>query len=167
MKAKRTLLAAALLAIAPAAFAQTIYKLIHKDGRITYSESEPKGFDGKVVPMNPNPDANTVSLPKLPAAGAKGEPPPERNADGVRRAPRPEAPRSSGDKVQDAKDKLEAARKALKEAHDNPGQNDITWIGVKSGGTRAIPSESYQRRLEGLEADVRRAEEELKLAEKG
>jgi uncharacterized protein (TIGR03083 family) len=59
-----------------AASAQTIYKLIHKDGKVTYSESEPKNFDGKVVPMNVNPDANTVPMPKMPQAGAKGEPPP-------------------------------------------------------------------------------------------
>jgi hypothetical protein len=156
------------LGFSPDAPAQTIYKLIHKDGKVTYSESEPKNFDGKVVPMNVNPDANTVSLPKPPPAGAKGEPPPERNADGIRRAPRPEpGTGSSGDKVQVAKDRLEAARKALKDAQDNPGENDVTWIGNKSGGTRPVPSEGYAKRLDGLEADVRRAEEELKLAEKG
>src|SRR5690349_1248002 len=115
------MIAIAALAIPMAASAQTIYKLIHKDGKVTYSESEPKNFDGKVVPMNVNPDANTVPMPKMPQAGAKGEPPPERNADGIRRAKRPEAAQpSSGDKVQDAKDRLENAREALKNAQDNP-----------------------------------------------
>jgi hypothetical protein len=160
-------IALAALSLPLAASAQTIYKLIHKDGKVTYSESEPKNFDGKVVPMNVNPDANTVSLPKPPQGAAKGEPPPERNADGIRRAKRPDGAPSSGDKVQDAKDRLEAARQALKEAQDNPGENDLTWIGNKAGGTRPIPSEAYQKRLERLEADVRRAEEELKVAEKG
>jgi hypothetical protein len=107
-------------------------------------------------------------MPKMPQAGAKGEPPPERNADGIRRAKRPEAAQpSSGDKVQDAKDRLENAREALKNAQDNPGENDVTWIGNKGGGTRAIPSEAYQKRLVRLEADVRRAEEELRVAENG
>jgi hypothetical protein len=69
--------------------------------------------------------------------------------------------------VQEAKDRLEAARKALKDAQENPAEGDVTWIGNKSGGTRPIPTEGYQRRLELLESNVRRAEEELKLAEKG
>ena len=168
MKPLAIVVAGALCALACDAPAQTLYKLIDKNGKVTYSESEPKNFDGKVVPLNVNPDANTVSLPKPPAAGPGGVVP-ERNADGIRRAPRPEpgAPGASGDKVQVAKDRLEAARKALKDAQENPIEGDLTWIGNKSGGTRAVPSESYQRRLELLEANVKSAEEELKLAEKG
>jgi hypothetical protein len=168
MKTTAILFASALGAVALHASAQTLYKLIDKNGKVTYSETEPKNFDGKVVPMNVNPEANTVSLPKPPAASGAGAAP-ERNADGIRRTPKPEtrASASGGDKVQEAKDRLEAARKALKDAQENPAEGDVTWIGNKSGGTRPIPTEGYQRRLELLESNVRRAEEELKLAEKG
>jgi hypothetical protein len=169
MKTTAVLFAAALAALAGEAAAQTLYKLIDKNGKVTYSESEPKNFDGKVVPMNVNPDANTVSLPKPPAPGAKGEAPPQRNVDGIRRTGPKEAGTggSTADRIEVAKERLEAARKALKEAQDNPGEGDITWIGTKGGGTRAIPSEGYQRKLEALEQNVRGAEEALKLAEKG
>ena len=42
--------AAAFLALAASgASAQTLYKLIDKDGKVTYSEKPPKDFDGKTI----------------------------------------------------------------------------------------------------------------------
>ena len=141
------------------AAAQTLYKLIDKNGKITYSEKPPKDFDGKVVPMNIDPNANTASLPKL-----KLE---DKGADGpAAKADRP-AKKGSGDKVKDARDNLAAARKAYQDAADNPGENDVTRVGNMKGGARPVPTESYQARLTGLEAAVKAAEEELKRAEGG
>jgi hypothetical protein len=121
-----------------AAQAQTLYKLIDKNGKVTYSESAPKPgeFDGQVIRIDINPKANTATLPQ--AAG--------RNA---------------------GQEALEAARKALAQAQENPGEGEVSWIGNKGGGTRSVPSDSYRARLDKLEADVKAAEEELRRAEGG
>jgi hypothetical protein len=143
---KRILFAAMLAAFALGASAQTLYKLIDKNGKVTYAEKPPKDFDGKVIRMDVDPNANTATLPKPtgplldPARGA------------------PEAAAKS------AQEKLDAARKAHQQALDNPGDGDITYIGNKGGGTRAVPSEEYAKRLAALEKAVKDAEEEVKRA---
>jgi len=151
-----TLLAcAALLAVffASDAPAQALYKLIDKNGKVTYSEKPPKDFDGKVIRMDIDPNANTATLPK-PAARAEPE--------AAKRAP---AAATAAGAVATAREKLEAARKALQDARDNPREGDVQWMGNKGGGTRAIESDDFKKRLATLEQDVRRAEEELKVAE--
>ena len=143
---KRILFAAMLAAFALGASAQTLYKLIDKNGKVTYAEKPPKDFDGKVIRMDVDPNANTATLPKPtgplldPARGA------------------PEAAAKS------AQEKLDAARKAHQQALDNPGDGDITYIGNKGGGTRAVPSEEYAKRRAALEKAVKDAEEEVKRA---
>jgi hypothetical protein len=143
--------AAALCAVATLAAAQTLYKLIDKNGKVTYSETAPKDFPGQVIRIDINPDANTATLPKLPPRDAA----PAANS-GAR------APDSRGS----AQEKLDAARKALAQARENPGEDDVTWIGNKGGGTRAVPNETYRAKLEKLEADVKAAEEEVRRAER-
>ena len=143
---KRILWAAMLAAFALGASAQTLYKLIDKNGKVTYAEKPPKDFDGKVIRIDVDPNANTATLPKPtgplvdPARGA---------AD-------------SG--VKAAQEKLEAAKKAYQQALDNPGDGDVTYIGNKGGGTRAVQTEEYAKRLATLEKAVKDAEEELKRA---
>ena len=56
--------ALALCAVATLAAAQTLYKLIDKNGKVTYSEEPPKNFDGKVIRMDIDPNANRATLPK-------------------------------------------------------------------------------------------------------
>jgi hypothetical protein len=146
------------------ASAQTLYKLIDKNGKVTYSEKPPKDFDGKVIRLDIDPNANTATLPKpapppAPAAGGSAG-----NSD----APVSKTqPKSSGDKVQDARDRLDAAKKALENARNNPGESDLSFIGNKGGGTRPVPSDAYTAKLAALEAAVKAAEEELKRAEGG
>ena len=53
-------IAAGAVLVSPAA---TMYKLIGKDGRVTYSEEEPKNFDGKVIRMDIDPNANRSEAP--------------------------------------------------------------------------------------------------------
>ena len=134
-----------------AAQAQTLYKLIDKNGKVTYSEMAPKPgeFDGTVTRIDVNPNANTATLPKFEGRAAD----PATNPGG--RAPSREA----------AQQKLDAARKALADARENPSADDITRMGTKSGFTRPVESEDYKAKLAKLEADVKAAEEELKRAE--
>ena len=151
MKRMPVLLAAVCSLAASVAFAQTLYKLVDKNGKVTYSESAPKPgeFDGTVTRIDVNPNANTATLPKLQGRASE----PATNPGG--RAPSREA----------AQQKLEAARKALADARDNPSAEDVTRMGTKSGFTRPVESEEYKAKLAKLEADVKAAEEELKRAE--
>jgi hypothetical protein len=137
-----------------AAQAQTLYKLIDKNGKVTYSESAPKPgeFDGQVIRIDINPKANTATLPQSAGRNAGQE------AGEAQRA-------ATNTKV--AREKLEAAKKALAQAQENPGEGEVSWIGNKGGGTRSVPSDSYRARLDKLEADVKAAEEELRRAEGG
>lgn len=146
----RTLLYAVLLAaFAVTVSAQTLYKLIDRNGKVTYAEKPPKDFDGKVIRIDVDPNANTATLPK--PTGPIIDP--ARNA--------------SSEAVKSARDKLEAAKKAYQEAKDNPGTDDLKFIGNKGGGTRPVPSDDYAKRLSTLEQAVKDAEEELKRAERG
>ena len=144
-------LAAVALAFALPAAAQTLYKLIGKDGKVTYSGEKPKDFDGQVVPLQINPEANTATLPKYQPPKAS---PPAAATQAATANGKPETP----------EEKLERAKKALKDAQDNPREGDIDRMGIKGGGTRPVPSEAYIKRLTELEKAVKDAEEEVKRA---
>ena len=145
------LLAACSLAASTLALAQTLYKLVDKNGKVTYSETAPKpgDFNGTVTRIEVNPNANTATLPKYEGRAAD----PATNPGG--RAPSREA----------AQQKLDAARKALADARENPSADEVTRVGTKSGFTRPVETEDYKAKLAKLEADVKAAEEELKRAE--
>lgn len=131
------------------AAAQTLYKLIDKNGKVTYAEKPPKDYDGKVIRLDIDPNANTATLPKptaQPEAAAR------RTED--------------AGKLAALRERAETARKAYENALANPGEGDLTFIGNKSGGTRPIPSENYAKRLADLEKAAKDAEEELKRAER-
>ena len=145
-------LAMAIALAAGGALAQTLYKLIDKNGKITYSETAPKNFDGKVIRMDIDPNANTATMPK--GSQLREEGAAAKNA-------------SAEDAVRSARQKVENAKKALADARENPGEGDMQRIGNKGGGTRPQPSEDYQRRLEKLEKDVKDAEEDLQKAQRG
>jgi hypothetical protein len=131
----------------------TLYKLIHPNGKVEYSEKPPKDFPGKVIPLNVNPDANTATLPKASATGEAGG----------KRAVNQDA-RDAG-RLTAAREKLDAARAALKDAQDNPSESDVARMGIKGGGTRPVPSDAYKERLERLEQSVKNAEEQVKSLE--
>jgi hypothetical protein len=152
LAARRTFALAVALALAafPAA-AQTLYKLIDKKGKVTYSETAPKDFDGKVVRIDVNPNANTATLPKYEAAPARAP------ADASRSATRTEA----------LKEKVASRRAALADAKNNPGDEDVQYMGNAGGGTRQVPTEKYQRRLAQLERALQEAEDELRQYETG
>jgi len=152
-------LAASMLIAAVPAAAQTVYKLIDKNGKVTYSEEKPKSFDGKVIRMDIDPNANKADL---------GAPTTDTGGDAAARTREKvkanDAARAQGriDKLQAARDKLKAAQDAYAEAREHPVDGtDIQYVGNKGGGTRAVPSEAYQKRLGELEHAMKEAEDEL------
>lgn len=141
------------LAVAAAASAQTttLYKLIDRNGKVTYVEKPPKDFDGQVIRVDVDPKANTATLPKPGAPLSEGI----------------SSSRASDARVQAAREKLASARKAYETARDNPRDEDLTFIGNKGGGTRPVPNEEYSKKLQALEQAVKDAEEEVRRAERG
>ena len=127
------------------ASAQTLYKLVDKNGKITYSETRPKEFDGQVIELNIDPNANRAVLPKYD---------PTKNPPG---AITPEAVAN----INQAQEKLAAAKKALDEAKANP---EMTRMGKVGGGSREEVSPEYEARVAKLEQDVRDAEEAVRSA---
>ena len=107
---KRFWMFAAIAALgAGAANAQTLYKLIDKNGKVTYSENAPKPgeFDGQVIRIDVNPNQNTAILPKPAARNTATE----------------EADRASQSaNLKAAREKLESAKKALVQAQENPAE---------------------------------------------
>jgi hypothetical protein len=151
-------LAASMLIAGLPAAAQTVYKLIDKNGKVTYSESEPKNFDGKVIRIDIDPNANKANLGAPQAdtgtahtqAKAKGEARETAKAKG------------HAERVLEAREKLQAAEDAYAQARDHPVEGtDIRYVGNVGGGTRAVPTEEYQKRLGELESAVKAAENEL------
>ena len=141
--ARMALVAAA--AFCATASAQTLYKLVDKNGKITYSESRPKEFDGQVIEINIDPNANRAVLPKYdPAKSPPGGMTPEAIAN-----------------INQAQQKLAAAKKALDEAKANP---EMTRMGKVGGGAREVVSPEYEARVAKLEQDVRDAEEAVRNA---
>ena len=151
MKRMMFLVLAVAIAAAVSAHGQTLYKLIDKNGKVTYAEKPPKDFPGQVIPLNIDPNANTATLPKPGTSIPSSQ------------FARPD----TSDQVKSARDRLDAAKKAYQNAVDNPKDGEVAFIGNKSGGTRPVPSEGYTKRLEELERAVKAAEEDLKRAERG
>jgi hypothetical protein len=157
--------AAAVLAGATLAGAQTLYKLIDKNGKVTYSETAPKDFPGQVIRIDIDPNRNTATLPKPKEAEAAG--PREGGKDVRTKGPPPDdAPNVAGNNtVEAARERLEAAKKALADAQQNPGEGELTWVGKVGGGARPIPTDGYAARLMELDRAVKAAEEELRRAD--
>ena len=147
----------ALVALASfAAAAETLYKLIDKNGKVTYSEEKPKQFDGQVIRLDIDPNATTVTLPKLPPSTAP--------APG---SPQARAAASARTLMEGAQQRLERAKAALQDAKDNPRESDFDHVGKVGGGTRPVASEAYLQRMSRLEEEVRNAEQVIQTLEKG
>lgn len=158
-------LAVAASLVASAVRAETLYKLIAPDGKVTYAQEAPKHFDGKVIRLDIDPNANTSQgkLPAIPEASkGKGKPAPT-NEEIIRRDP--DGPRKN--RLEVAKEKFDAARKEYEAARDNPGPDDVQRVGTAKGGARPVFSEPYQRKLEKLEADMKAAQADVEKLERG
>lgn len=134
------------------AAAETLYKLIDRNGKVTYVQEKPKDFDGKVVPVEIDMKANTATMPKYTA--------PAKPAEAPRAAP-------GSDALARARARADSARRAFEAARDNPGESDVRWVGNVKGGTRAVASDEYLQRLARLENDMIEAERELRRLQGG
>ena len=145
---------AVLAFVSSAADAQTLYKLIDKKGKVTYVDTPPKDFDGKVVPMEIDTKRNsaTITTPGT-AAGARALDEKQAAAD------------RAAANVKLAQDKLDVARRDLALARDNPREGEVERMGNAGGGTRPVPTPDYEKRVALLEAAVRTAEAELRQAQ--
>ena len=155
MKRTPMIVALALAASLPAA-AQTLYKLIDKNGKVTYSDAPPKDFDGKVEKVEIDPNRNRATI--LPPGTVPSE--------SLSTTDKAKATVSSDARLKEAQARLEAARKDLDFARDNPRQGEVERVGNVGGGARPVPTEAYQQHLAALEKAVSDAEDALRLAEK-
>jgi hypothetical protein len=144
-----------LAAVAFDSAAVTLYKSIDNEGHVTYSDREPKGFDGKVIPLNIDPNANEVSLlPHVPDSTS-----PATASDYERIIENPTAGNSGSD-LRLAQQRFDAAKSALKDAQDNSPATDWTYLG-NPAGTRRMPKPEYTARLDRLNAEVAAAQANL------
>lgn len=181
----RAWLLAMAVAFAWPAAAQTLYKLIDKEGRVTYSDKVPKGYDGTIVAIEPDTASNIVPSRKTVDGAPRSAP-----ASGIGEDRR-KAREDLDGKLRVAQAKVEAARKAkaeggdplpdelqtvqhrsrpLKSGEQPPNPNcfnavDASGVATLNCPTR-VPGESYYERQKKLEEDLKRAEEELALAER-
>jgi hypothetical protein len=147
---------AAIFAIAAVPLhAQTLYKLVDKKGKVTYSDAPPKDFDGQVIPIEVDQKRNSATLttPGMPAA-----------EQALKEKSRVQD--ASADRLRGAQQKLETARKNLALARENPLEGEVERRGNAGGGSRPVFTEAYERRIAALEQAVRDAESEVRLAER-
>src|SRR5438445_9412989 len=109
MQSSRIILAAIAAAAASIACADTLYKLIDKNGKVTYSEEKPKQFDGQVIRLDIDPKANTATLPKPDAGGKIDE------SGARRRAPAESAEARAAARIAEARERFERAQRALQD----------------------------------------------------
>lgn len=188
-------LAAALLALAgTAALAQAMYRWTDVDGHIHYADHLPKGYTGPFTVIQADIQA-TPSAPGVPryvppVAGTAAQPTETTTAPaqdiGTKRR---ETRRALEARVQQARDKLAAAKKARDdgdalqdEEHQmvqrtgrpsdfaNVARSNCTYSRDANGKPQAmcpalVPSEAYWDRIKGLDSAVKDAEAELDAAQ--
>lgn len=153
-----TRLALLVLALACAgADAQSLYKLVDRNGKVTYSDSVPKDFDGRVIPLriDPGPDPSAQSPGATGEGGGRGETP---SGAIIRRKPaNDDAP------IEAARRRAQAARKAFEDARDNSTPADWVYVNPDRNpqGIRRFPRPEYEARLADLERKALLAEQEL------
>ena len=194
-KAAAALLALATLQFAGAsALAQVLYKWIDADGKVQYSDQPPKGYNGPVTRIEPDVAATPTPAPppaKEPAtpAAAPAKAPPAQDMAGKRRAVRT----ALEARLVAARDKLDAARRALADAPSpgtderqvvqqqmKAGQGGMHGLSAKRSNCRPVvdkngkagvmcpallPNDAYYERIAKLEAAIKEAEQELADAE--
>ena len=174
------------LGAAPA-IAQVLYKLVDKAGKVTYSDSVPKNFQGTVVRIEPDTESNVVPSGR----GAGGDPKAgvaPAKADPLSRSAKREALEKA---LATARARVEAARKAKSEGGD-PRDDEIQVLqrqvpAPKAGDPKPkpncfikkdahgrtvmmcpgrAPGEAYYERQAALDKELKDAEEALAEAER-
>jgi TolA-binding protein len=175
------------LAVALAAHAdgQVLFKLIDRKGRVTYSDTEPKNFDGEVIRLEPDTASNI--MPGLPRPGRPPSSGPVKDGPSPRQVARAELEK----RLRAAQDRVEAARKAKAEGEDPlpeelqtiqkrfaplaqgqaaPGPSCLSLVDPHGAAFLScpsrVPNEDYYARQKALDDALQQAEEELALAER-
>ena len=179
------LLALAAVLAAPAGAQKILYKLIDRQGRVIYTDSVPKNFDGTVTRLESEPTSNV-----LPSSRTGESPPPASTPTGIGEDRR-RAREDLGKKLRAAQDRVDAARKAKAEGNDplpdelqtiqhrhpplRSGQqppNPNCFVAKDASGAASlncpsrVPHDAYYERQKKLDLELRNAEEELELAER-
>lgn len=147
--------------IALHAHAQTLYKVVDKDGKVTYTDKPPKETDKKttVKEVKIDPNANITKLNNKDSSGRE-----QKFADikarGDERASKRDKLQAD---VEGAEQALEKAKKSL-EIGRTPLEGEGRII-VGKGGNSVQRTPEYDKRIEGLEAAVKKAESALKDAQ--
>lgn len=160
----RTSLALLLIVATTEAYGTTLYKLTDATGAVTYTDAVPKGFSGTVKRLDMDTSANVAVITPSARPGEVEAAVPD-YAEIIRRRP----PVDENEvRIAEARERLEAARRALTDAQDNSAATDWIYVGRNNpGGVRRFPRPEYQARLENLERNVQIAEDELRMAERG
>jgi hypothetical protein len=142
--------------------ATTLYKLVGPDGKVTYTQSVPADFQGRVSRLDIDPDANRSASPPAPKAGS-GDVSRETEAEKIIRR----RPPDNGPVVAAARAKAAAARRTFEDARDNSTPDDWIYVGPNNPlGMRRFPKPEYEARLASLEQAAKQAEEEASEVER-
>jgi hypothetical protein len=146
------------LVVATQADAQTLYKYVDKDGKITYSDIPPKdGEKASKVTVDKN-----VNLTKLNTKDASGKE--QKFADIKARGDARSALRDKlQGEIKTAETNLEKAKKALEDGRDPLEGETRIVVGKNSNSVQRTPE--YFARIEALEEAVKKAEARVKEAE--
>ena len=185
--ARRAFALAFILAVAmPAAAQQVLYKLTDRQGRVTYSDSVPKNYDGTVQRIEP-PDPVSNVLPSGKPPEAQKAPAAATGMAGDRRQKRDELEK----RLRAAQARVEAAKKAV-ELGEEPQPGEMQTVqrrhaplkrgespprpncfeAVDPNGVASlicpqqVPQDAYYERRRKLDEDLRLAERELEEAER-
>ena len=185
LRLARALLLSLAAALALPAFGQVLYKLIDRQGRVTYSDREPKNFDGTVIRLEPDttsnimpPAAQADAAPKAGAAPGIGE-----NRRRIREEleaklraaqARVEAARKAkaegGEPLPDEMQTIQHRRPPLKSGQQPPNPNCFTATDPSGAPSlncpTRVPQDAFYERQKRLDDDLKRAEDELELAER-
>ena len=142
------------LVLSCAASAQTIYKEVDKDGKVTYTDKKPDESSKKAEKVDIDKNRN-IAQPLVSKEEKEG---------GSRSSAKPEQ-RIARDndllaKLDQARENLERAKEALANAQA-PAEDE--WIFIMGG--KRVPSEAYFQRIKTSEDAVKKAEEDLASAE--
>jgi hypothetical protein len=147
-------------ALLPTADAQTMYKYVDKDGKVTYSDKPPRNGEKAETVAPVEKGANIV---KLDNKGTQATA--QKFSDVKGRTDQRVAARDKLEKaVNEAEDRLTRAKKALENGRD-PKDGEQRIVVRAQGGNSVFRTEAYYARVAALEADVKKAEEALSLAQ--
>ncbi len=145
-------------AFGPHVAAQTLYKYVDQDGKVSYSDRAPKPGE-KAEAVKTDTQTNIVAAPKNTVSGVK-----QNIKDVNARGKQLEVKRENLQKEVDAaRERVVDAKKALEDGQEaSPEERQIVVRGNHNG---FILKESYRERIAGLEAKVKIAEENLEIIE--